>query len=158
MPGADDLAKVAKKGPPKNRIGGLMCHDTVASWLAEAQVIHGPTFTKKYSSFMGSPSMGFYDKIYPQMGDTRVTEKNAATEFGPAGRIVSFYTKSKLMHTMVTVGGGKLAGSNNGGVGGKLDYDQIDIKFTNGLTSPGGYEAYVLKVEDFLARYAKVMA
>jgi hypothetical protein len=62
------------------------------------------------------------------------------------------------MHTMVTVGGGKLAGSNNGGVGGKLDYDQIPINFAKGLTSPGAYEAYVLEVEDFLARYAKVMA
>lgn len=158
MPGAHDLAAAAKKGPPKNRIAGLMCHDTVANWLVEAQVIHGPTFQQKYSHFMGSPSMGFYDKIFAQESDPQVTEGNASQEFGPEGRIVSFWTNQKLMHTMVTIGGGKLAGSNNGGVGGKLDYDQLSIEFKNGLTVHGGYKAHVLKVEDFLARYAKVMA
>ncbi len=74
MPGAHDLAAAAKKGPPRNRIAGLMCHDTVANWLVEAQVIHGPTFQQKYGHFMGSPSMGFYDKIFAQESDPQVTE------------------------------------------------------------------------------------
>ncbi len=160
MATAADLANAAAAAPTIPITGGgLMCHDTVATWLVQAGFVNSRQIKLLHDSFPNGPA--FYRQIFARETDQQVTQANAGGI--QAGMICSFYSPHGLSHTMATHANGSFAGTNNLNVGGGLDYGQIAAaNFPwngNGTTIGGnGYSLYACSVGDFELRFAGLSA
>jgi hypothetical protein len=157
---ADDLANAAANDPTVARVGGLMCHDSVATWLVQAGFIDRTLFQTIYAS-EAVPHV-FYKKILARPTDTRARRADSAQV--PQGSICGFYDgQGRLHHSMVAVTAGVFAGTNNGGVGGNLGYmqmrhDQFTWNADNETVGSAPFLLYYCGVDDFKYRYAEVCA
>jgi hypothetical protein len=161
MPQTDaDLATAAAADPTIARVGGLMCHDTVATWLVQAGFMEGGLFQRQYKEET-QPRL-LYERLFAKPTDLQVRKEDSASV--PAGTICGFYNEAdELQHTMVTTRDGVFAGTNNLGVGGGLAYtalqhDALAWNDDGETVGPGRYRMFRCSSEDFKLRYATACA
>ncbi len=160
MATAADFATVASAAPTiPTTGGGLMCHDTVMTWLVQAGFVSSKQAKQLHDTFPNGPA--FYSQIFARQADFQVTQANAGGV--QAGMICSFYSPLGLSHSMATHANGSFAGTNNLNVGGGLDYSQMGAAAfpwnADGTTIGGnGYSLHACSVGDFELRFAQLSA
>ena len=121
----ENLANVAASLNHEGFVG-MMCHDSVAECLIKAAVLPHNGVLWLRQQFAADPRK-LWTQIYANKQDQRVTRQSIHA-YG-YGLIVGFYPPGidLIYHSMIAVGGGVLAGSNNLGVGGQLNYHMISV-------------------------------
>lgn len=101
-----ELAKAANQAPPVD-----ICHHAVIHWLAKANVITGA----KGTALVHGTKASDWGTVLAAFTDPAFTKEDLAAAHG--GIILGFFTPDKMLqHSMVTMGGGLVAGVNNANV------------------------------------------
>ncbi len=156
MSKGENLANVAASLNHEGFVG-MMCHDSVAECLIKAAVLPHNGVLWLRQQFAADPRK-LWTQIYANKQDQRVTRQSIHA-YG-YGLIVGFYPPGidLIYHSMIAVGGGVLAGSNNLGVGGQLNYHMISVDDLSwdaaGVAiGPNDYSMHVIDVDQVVSRY-----
>lgn len=117
------LAQAASAPPTIGAVAGPMCHDTAMTWLVQAGYFEAVRVQELYRHY---GPQGLYRRLYadPATDHPATRETIAAV---PAGALFCLFDDGdRLQHTMVAIAPGRFAGTNNGAVGGDLNYGAFD--------------------------------
>ena len=113
--------------------------------------------------------MNLAGRVLAQRTDSRIRTQMDVVRLNAPGLIVGFYYPAGglgIAHSMVTVGGARVAGRNNLNVGGGLGYGIIRVRDLpwqldnhNAHTVGGNqYHVHILTIDNFEQRFAQEMA
>jgi len=158
------LATAALTPPPA---GGGNCHEAVFAWLVAAGSV-GQDQVNRLNAWRGG-YMNLAGRVLAQRTDPRIRTQMDVLRLNAPGIIVGFHYPGAglpVAHSMVTVGGARLAGRNNLNVGGALGYGVLPLKDlpwhldNQGahVVGPNNYQVHILTVDAFEVRFAAEMA
>ncbi|MGO1057180.1 hypothetical protein [Crossiella sp. CA198] len=104
------------------------CHAAVMQWLVRADLLDAETCRrwKRGADNIGVASKAFFGSGTPRLA-TKVTGPDQVFDM-PGGMIVGFFEHDRLVHTMVSLGNGRLAGVRGANFGAKtLDCEVITL-------------------------------
>jgi len=160
MPDRLALAQQANRAPTREYGFGQMCHHTVLEWLVKAGFGNKNDVLKVLMPRVGQGPVNpatICSRLLVRRTDTSVNRDTASVWLEYPGMLVGFYQGQVYQHSMVTLDGVHLAGTNNGGIGGALLYDKIsweNLPWSNDGKTVGAnqYKIFVVNPDQFPIR------
>ncbi|MBW2592335.1 MAG: hypothetical protein JRE58_04905 [Deltaproteobacteria bacterium] len=160
MPSRLALAWQANLAPTHKNGFGQMCHHTVLEWLVKAGFGKKKNVLKILMPKEGQVPVNpatICSRLLVRKTDTPVNQDTASVWLGYSGMLVGFYQGQVYQHSMVTLNGTHLAGTNNVGIGGALLYDRVrweDLPWSNDGETVGAnnYKMFVVNPDQFPIR------